>query len=189
MKKRGQGPKIVSRMPPFQNHFPGQARLQNCRKSKKAMSGAFPDFSWKSQFRIEGVLLFAHGRLLRCCQGPSKISLAGTQGPELCTRAGETRVFVKNMRLACTRALFPCGLNRVLAPGRLPHNLAAIFYSFFHFCRKFAIWCLSKVAPFKGKKAFCSSVDGPRTLPSRSARWRISRVFVFADFPNWADFP
>ena len=97
---------------------------------------------------MEGVLLFAHGRLHRCCQGPSKISLAGTQGAELCSRAGETRVFVKNMRLACTRALFPRGLNRVLAPGRLPHILAAIFYNFFLFLQKMYNLMLFKSGSF-----------------------------------------
>ena len=69
---------------------------------------------------MEGVLLFAPPSLQGLPRGPPKIPVGSPRGADWCSHAGETLVFLKSERFACTRA--PVG-----SPGGHWGTLGATF--------------------------------------------------------------
>ena len=114
--------------PGAQNGFSGgavsepffrSAGLPNCHKAKKATFGAVPVISSKQRFRMEGVLLFAPPSLQGLPRGPPKIRLRCPRRADWSSHAGETLVFLKSERFACTRAPSSIAGNAVFATGQV----------------------------------------------------------------------
>ena len=81
--------------------------LQKSRKQQKVSFGCLPCVFKKTSFSHGVSAKNGPWNLPGIAQGGSTNALAGSRQPECSSRRGETLVFLKNMRLASTRASVP----------------------------------------------------------------------------------